>query len=104
MDGGLPTDGKAELRMNTFEACGFETKIVNVRSRSFDCEEAASGQRSFLPQFDIAIRCHDGCDNPNGTKVQASRPLCVKKTKSNSRLLLFLREGNFGQILGQRRR
>jgi hypothetical protein len=28
--GGLPTDGNADLRMNTFAACGFELKTVNV--------------------------------------------------------------------------
>jgi hypothetical protein len=33
---GRPTDGKAELRMNTFDALGFELNTVSVRSRSLD--------------------------------------------------------------------
>ncbi len=32
--GGLPTDGNAELRMNTFAACGFELKTVKVSQLS----------------------------------------------------------------------
>jgi hypothetical protein len=34
MGGGLPTDGKAEPRMNTSDACGFEMNPVNLRSMS----------------------------------------------------------------------
>jgi len=34
MAGRLPTDGKAELRMNTLDTCGFELNTVYGRSRS----------------------------------------------------------------------
>ncbi len=36
MADGLPTDGKAELRMNTFLTCGFETNTAHVASRKLD--------------------------------------------------------------------
>ncbi len=67
--GGLPTDGNADLRMNTFAACGFELKTVNVSARNLDhCGQTiAVGQGSVcglfirssaLPSVGITNRLH----------------------------------------------
>ncbi len=60
--GGLPTDGNADLRMNSFAAGGFEMKTVNVSARKFDhgsrasCCRSRKCPRTFHPQFGFAIR------------------------------------------------
>ncbi len=60
--GELPTDGNAELRMNTFAACDFELKTVNVSVRKLDhgsrtsCCRSRKCPRTVHPQFGFAIR------------------------------------------------
>jgi hypothetical protein len=57
MGGGLPTDGKAEPRMKTFDACGFEMNTVNLRSISLSKGPwSRKGPPAFHPQFGFAIR------------------------------------------------
>ncbi len=57
MGGGLPTDGKAEPRMNTFDGCGFEMHTVNFRSMSLSKGPwSRKGPPAFHPQFDFVIR------------------------------------------------
>ena len=60
--GGLPRVGNAELRMNTFAACGFELKTVKVSVRKLDhgsrtsCCRSRKCPRTVHPQFGFAIR------------------------------------------------
>jgi hypothetical protein len=69
MAGGLSTDGKAELRMNTFAACGFEMNPAKMESRKLDhCDwirSAGQGtvrrlfiRSSALPSVGITARTH----------------------------------------------
>jgi hypothetical protein len=52
----IPTDGKADLRMNTFTACGIELNTDNLRIRSLD---KAPRFRNRSPVFASAVRvCH----------------------------------------------
>ncbi len=59
---GLPTDGNADLRMNTTAACGFEMKPVKVSDRKLDhgsrtsCCRSRKCPRTVHPQFGLAIR------------------------------------------------
>jgi hypothetical protein len=51
------TDGKAEPRINTFDACGFEMNTVNLRSFSLSIVPwSRKGPPAFHPQFGFAIR------------------------------------------------
>ncbi len=63
MVGGLPTDGKAEPRMNTFGACCFEMKTVNLRSISLSKGPwSRTDPPAVCPQFGFAIR--GNCQSP----------------------------------------
>lgn len=56
MAGELPMDGKSELRMNSFDVCGFEMKTV--MERSWTLARPRVGLETCCPRTPIIAKHH----------------------------------------------